>query len=107
MRTSKRSSRRVLSADRRRVGGTAAVALVLLCVTTVAAVILALVYHLGVAATLVTILVGLPALYMAWEAYWDAHRGAGADAGMSLAEIADGLAGSVGSSWEGEAADGG
>ena len=78
--------------------------MVLLCVTTVAAVVLALVYHLGVAATLVTILVGLPALYLAWGPYWDAHRGAGAGAAVSLAEIADGLAGSVGSSWEGEAA---
>lgn len=55
-----------LRADsRRRVG---VVALVPLCVTAVAVLILAHQYHLGTAAILVGILSGMPGLYLAWAA---------------------------------------
>ena len=100
----KRSSGRAPPAERRHARHTGAAALALLCATAAAALVLAQEYHLGVAATLVTILVGLPALYLAWLAYRDARRGADTGAGLSLAEIADELAFAVRSQWEAEAA---
>jgi hypothetical protein len=60
-------------------------------------------YHLGVAAAMVTILVGLPALHLAWSTYRDAGGNASIGAGLSLAKIADELARAVRSQWEAEA----
>ncbi len=101
MRGPKRSSGRALPAGRR-LGRIGAVALVLLLTTAVPALVLARVYHLGVAATVVTILVGLPALYLTCSAYRDDRRDA--VTGMSLAQMADELASTVRSQWEAEAA---
>ena len=58
-------------------------------------------YHLGVAATLVAILGGLPGLYLAWAAYRDSQ--AKGDA-LTLAEIANQLAAAVDAQWRAEAA---
>jgi hypothetical protein len=79
---------------------TGAVALALLCGTTVAALVLALSYHLGVAAMFVAILGGLPGLYLAWASYRDAQREADK---AGLAEIADELAARLRSDWDREA----
>jgi hypothetical protein len=69
---------------------------------TVGAVITAIVlskhYHLGVAATIATLLPGVPGLYLAWAAFrW------GGDPGPTLAEVADQLAAAVTGQWEAEA----
>ena len=99
----KRSSGRAPPADRHRARRTGAAVLALLCATAVAALWVAQNYHLGVAAAMVTILVGLPALYLAWSTYRDAGGDAAIGAGLSLAKIADELARSVRSQWEAEA----
>jgi predicted NACHT family NTPase len=80
---------------------TGAAALGLLCATTVTALVLARSYHLGVAATLVAILGGLPGLYLGWVSYRDAQHDA--DEARSLEEIADGLAARLRSQWGAEA----
>ena len=69
---------------------------------TVGAVITAIVlskrYNLGVPATIVTLLPGLPGLYLAWAAFrW------GGDPGPTLAEVANQLAAAVTGQWEAEA----
>jgi hypothetical protein len=99
MRGAKRPSGPVLAEGRRRVRHTGRAALALLCATAVAALVLAYAYHLGVAATVVTILIGVPALYLAWAGYRDAETGVG----ESLAQIADDLADAVRHQWELEA----
>src|SRR5690348_4505213 len=85
-------------AGRRRARRTGVAALALLCATAAAALVLARHYHLGVPATLVAILGGLPGLYLAWAAYRVAQA-----VGPSLTEIADGLAARLRSQWAGEA----
>jgi hypothetical protein len=79
---------------------TGVIALVLLGVTTAAALILAHRYHLGVAALVVGILGGLPALYLAWAAL---PGGSGEDGSLDLARVADQLAVAVGEQWQAEA----
>ena len=69
---------------------------------TVGAVIAALAlskhYHLGVAATIVTLLPGIPGLYLAWAAFRLARS-----PGPALTEVADQLAAAVTGQWENEA----
>jgi hypothetical protein len=67
--------------------------------------VLAGVYHLGVAATLVAVLGGLPGLYLVWAAYRDDRRAeAGAVTGPAdLADVADELAVAVRAQWAAEA----
>jgi hypothetical protein len=77
------------------------VALALLFGTAAAAIILARVYHLGVAAALVAILLGLPGLYLAWVGIKDARRDA--VRGESLPKAADQLAVAVREQWDKEA----
>jgi len=55
-------------------------------------------YHLGVPATIVTLLPGVPGLYLAWAAFR-----LGGDPGPRLAEVADQLAAAVTGQWEAEA----
>jgi NACHT domain len=76
-----------------------AVALVLFVVAVAAALILAWLYHLGVPATLVGIILGVPSLYLGWVALQDERR----PPDRSLAQIADGLAGRLRSQWIDEA----
>ncbi len=52
----------------RRVRRPGTVALILLFVTTAAALVLTLFYHLGVPGAVVTFLFGVPAIYLGWEA---------------------------------------
>ncbi len=99
-----RSSGRAPPTGRRSARRTGVAALALLCTTAAAALVLAHVYHLGVPATLVAVLGGLPGLYLAWSAYRDDRRDADTGAVSSLAEVADQLARAVGSQWEAEAA---
>jgi hypothetical protein len=80
---------------------TATIAVVLLVGTTATALILATIYHLGVAAILVTILGGLPGLYLTWAAF-HADRLEAND--VSLGKLADELAIAIGMQWEAEAA---
>jgi NACHT domain len=75
-------------------------ALVLLCVTAAAALILAQRYHLGVPAIAVSILGGLPGLFLAWAAI---SSGPGAAGSLDLATVADQLALAVGGQWRVEA----
>lgn len=82
----------------RRTGGTA---LALLCVSGTAALLLARIFHLGVAATFVAILGGLPGLYLAWAAYRDSQAASGTE---DVAVVADQLALVVREQWEAEAA---
>ena len=88
----------VLGRSRRRVG---VVALVLLCVTAAAALVLAHRYHLGAAAILVGILGGLPGLYLAWAAVSISPSEADR---VDLATVADQLAVAIGEQWQAEAA---
>jgi hypothetical protein len=88
-------------ADRSRARRTGGAALALVCASTVAALVLAHDYHLGVPATLVAVLGGFPGLYLAWAGYRDAQRDSDRTAG--LAEIADGLAVRLRSQWADEA----
>jgi threonine/homoserine/homoserine lactone efflux protein len=99
-----RSSGRAPPTGRRSARRTGVAALALFCTTAAAALVLAHVYHLGVPATLVALLGGLPGLYLAWSAYRDDRRDADTGAVSSLAEVADQLARAVGSQWEAEAA---
>ncbi len=85
MRAAKHSSGRAPLAGRRRASRTGVVASALLCATAAAALVLAHAYHLGEAATLVAILGGLPALYLAWAGYRDDRRDDEMGAGPSLA----------------------
>ena len=86
-------------ADRRRAGRPGIVILALLVGTTAAALALTLSYHLGVPGLVVTVLLGLPALYLGWVALQDARR----PPDRSLAQIADDLAGRLRSQWASEA----
>jgi hypothetical protein len=83
-------------------GRTGAITAVLLLVTTAAVLILALVYHLGLAATAVAVLVGLPALWMAWVPYHEDQRKRAQV--LTLDEAADQLAAATRAQWEKEAA---
>jgi hypothetical protein len=83
----------------RRVRRPGAVVLALLFGTTAAALALTLVYHLGVPGLVVTLLLGLPGLYLGWVALRDARR----SPDRSLAEIADGLAARLRHQWSDEA----
>jgi hypothetical protein len=79
-----------------------AAVLALLAVTAAAALALTLYYHLGtpgVVGVVVPILVGLPALYLAWVPLSKARR----PADLSLAKIADDLADRLRSQWTDEA----
>jgi hypothetical protein len=76
-------------------------ALVFLSVAAALALFLAYRYHLGVAATLVAILLGLPGFYLAWVAVSGSPGGAGS---LSVAPVADQLATAVGEQWQAEAA---
>ena len=78
------------AAGRRQSGHVGLVALGLLLLTAAAAIILALIYHLGIAATGVTILGGLPGLYLAWIPIREARHDAAGEG--NLAQIADQLA---------------
>lgn len=83
---------------------TGVVALVLLFGSVAAAVILARLFGLNVAQTLVTALIGggtVPALYLAWVTYRDTSAQAGT---LSLREVADQLAIAMGEQWKAEAA---
>ena len=64
----------------------------------IAALVISKKYHVGVAATIITVLIGLPGLYLAWVAF----RRSG-DLDPTLAALADQLAGAVRRQWEGEA----
>ncbi len=80
-------------------------ALSLLAVTATVALVLARGYHLGVAATVVALLGGIPGLYLAWAAYRDDR--ADAEAGLEkpdLGAVADELAAAVRAQWAQEAA---
>lgn len=88
-------------ADRSRARRTGGAALALVCASTVAALVLAHDYHLGVPATLVAVLGGFPGLYLAWAGYRDAQRDS--DRTAALAEIADELAVRDRSQWADEA----
>jgi hypothetical protein len=79
-----------------------AAVLALLVVTAAAALALTLYYHLGTAGVVgvaITILLGLPALYLGWIPLGEARR----QRDLSLAEIADGLAARLRSQWAREA----
>ena len=89
------------SVGRHQVRHTGLAALALLSVTVVAALVLARLSRLGVAAVAVTIIGGLPALYLAWVPIRDARRDAGR--GENLAEVADQLADAVDHQWKTEA----
>jgi hypothetical protein len=79
-------------------------ALSLLVLTATAAVVLARVYRLGVAATVVALLGGIPSLYLAWAAYRDdrAEAGTGLEK-LELGAVADELAVAVRAQWAQEA----
>jgi hypothetical protein len=64
----------------------------------ITAILLSKHYHLGVPATMVTLLPGVPGLYLAWAAFR-----LGGDHGPTLAEVADQLAAAVTGQWEAEA----
>lgn len=92
------------SADRRRTRRTGLAALALLLGTAAAALVLAYACHLGVAAQAVTLLGGLPGLYLGWVSYRDSQGIRAGGPGLTLAGVADGLASSVGEQWAAEAA---
>jgi hypothetical protein len=72
----------------------------LLLGTTVTVLILASVYHLGVPATIVAVVVGLPGLWLAWVPYRDQRKTARE---TNLRELSDQLAMAVTRQWEAEA----
>jgi NACHT domain len=77
----------------------------LLAVTATAALVLARGYHLGVAATVVALLGGIPALYLTWATYRDDRAEAEAGLGKpDLGGVADELATAVRAQWAQEAA---
>lgn len=82
------------TASRRQSGHVGLAALGLLLVTAAAAIALARIYHLGVAAAAVTILGGLPGLYLAWIPIRQARHDAVGEG--NLAQIAGQLATVVG-----------
>ena len=75
------------------------VAIVLLIVTAALALALTLLFHLGIPGTVITFVLGLPALYLAAVSLQEARR----PHAQSLAQIADELAGLLRSQWEAEA----
>jgi NACHT domain len=81
---------------------TGVITVVLLFATTAAVLVLALVYHLGVPATLVAVLIGVPALWLAWIPYRDSQRRSAEV--TTLGEVADQFAAALGAQWEKEAA---
>ena len=89
--------------DRAGTRNTGAVTLCLFMVTAIGALVLAYAWHLGIASTLVTVLVGggAPAgLYLAWATYRDSR----VDKSLSLGQVADEFAVVVRRQWEQEAA---
>jgi hypothetical protein len=93
------------SVMRRRARRTGITALSLLVLTASAAVVLARGYRLGVAATVVALLGGIPGLYLMWAAYRDDRAEAEIGFGKpDLAAAADELAVAVRSQWAQEAA---
>ena len=72
--------------------------IVLLIVTAALALSLTLRFHLGVPGTVVTFVLGLPGLYLAWVSLQEARR----PRAESLAQIADELAGLLRSQWDAE-----
>ena len=81
---------------------TGVLALVFLSVAAALALFLAYRYHLGVAATLVAILPGLPGFYLAWVAVTGSPGGAGS---LSVARLADQLAAAVGEQWQADSSN--
>jgi hypothetical protein len=67
-------------------------------VTAVLALALTLLFHLGIPGTVITFVLGLPALYLAWVSLQEARR----PRPQSLAQIADVLASLLRSQWEAE-----
>jgi hypothetical protein len=100
-----RNGKRPVAGARRRARRTGIIALALLAATAAAAVELASRYHNVSAAVLVSVLVGVPAFYLAWAAYRDDRRSeADAEAArLSLPEVADELAAAVRVQWQAEA----
>lgn len=98
------AARRVTAVSSRRLTGV--IALFVLAGAVSAALMLARIYHLGVAGTGVAILIGLPSLFVAWMSF-SASQHAPADATIgqgSLAAAADELAKAVRDQWFEEAA---
>ena len=88
------------SADQKKSRRTGRITAVILLGTTTATIILARVYHLGVASTVVAILLGLPGLWLAWVSYRnDGHE---TSTGPNLTALADQLAISVDNQWKAE-----
>jgi hypothetical protein len=85
---------------------TGVIALFVLAGTAAAALVLARGYHLGVAATAVAIIIGLPALFVAWVSYGATQQAAtgAAITKTTLAAAADELARAVRDQWAEEAA---
>src|SRR5690242_19176216 len=75
-----------------------AVTIVLLIVTAALALALTLIFHLGIPGTVVTIVLGLPGLYLGWVSLQEARL----PRAENLAQIADGLAGLLRSQWDAE-----
>lgn len=75
-----------------------AVTIVVLIVTAALALALTLLFHLGIPGTVVTFVLGLPGLYLAWVSLKEAQR----PRSQSLAQIADELAGLLRSQWDAE-----
>jgi hypothetical protein len=71
----------------------------LLLGTAVIVFVLTIVYHLGVPATVISILIGLPGLWLAWVTYRDSLRG---NSGLSAHEMVDQLAITIKAQWEKE-----
>src|SRR5215831_18201972 len=89
-------------ADRRRPRRPGAGVLILVFVTAAVALALVLYYHLGVPAVVgvvVTVVLGLPSLYLGWVPLREAWR----PPDRSLAQVADELADRLRSQWTGEA----
>src|SRR5579862_248080 len=75
-----------------------------MAVTVTGIAVLARGYHLGVAATLVGLVGGIPGLYLMWAAYRDDRTEARADAAsLAMAEVANELASAVRAQWAAEA----
>jgi hypothetical protein len=87
----------------RRARRTGITALALLATTMAGALVLARGYRLGIAATLVALLGGIPGLYLMWAAYRDDRAEAVDAESLDLEKVADELARSVRAEWEAEA----
>jgi NACHT domain len=77
------------------------VTIALVIITTAVALILAWLYHLVVAAVVVTILVDVPSLYLLYVPIWESRAASGP---VDLADIADEFANAISEQWEKEAA---